>query len=87
MRYDRPPPGVALAALLSGLILLHRPDGGGVLVATQHITSLIPTAAHSGGKNRLVHGQALCVVRLTDQQLIAVREPCAAVHRLMSGGQ
>lgn len=65
--------------LLSGLILLHRPDGLEVLVAARHIAAL-----HPAGGGRLVPGGALCVVRLIDRGIFAVRESCDLIRQRMA---
>jgi hypothetical protein len=74
-----------LAAGLA-LVLLHRVDGGEVLVHAPHITSLHATAAAAAGqKNKLYTGEVRCVLGLLDGKLLSVLEPCAEVRRRMEG--
>jgi len=70
---------VVLIAAMS-LVILHRPDGGAVLVAPEHITSMHSAA---GGKNKLVTGEAHCALWLDDGKMLSVIEPCETVKQLM----
>jgi len=72
---------VVLVAGMS-LVILHRVDGGAVIVAPEHITSMhakAPTNAH----NKLMTGEARCIVWLSDGKLLSVLEPCETVKQLM----
>jgi len=71
----------AAAAALS-LVLLHRADGGAVVVAAPHVTSLHERMATSG-TNKLFVPEAGCVVWLADGKLLSVIEPCTVVRKLL----
>jgi len=64
------------------MVLLHRADGGAVVVAAPHVTSLHERMATSG-TNKLVAPEARCVVWLADGKLLSVIEPCEVVRRLL----
>ena len=65
--------------LAIGLIVLHRADGGEVIINPAQVTSLRATA---GSLGRLApHGH--CLVGLTDGKFVAVIEPCTQVKRLL----
>lgn len=74
--------GRVLAAALQ-LIVLHRVDGGEVLVSPPHVVSLHATAEAVGKQNKLVVGKALCVMWLANGKLLAVLEPCNVVKQLL----
>ena len=76
-----PSDALALVAGLS-LVILHRIDGGAVAVAPSHITSM-HSRAPASGQNKLVTGEARCIVWLSDGKLLSVLEPCEDVKRLM----
>lgn len=61
------------------LIVLHRADGGEVVVNGEQVTSLRSTA----GVGHLVDGH--CVIGLTDGRFVAVLEPCGAVRQQLEG--
>jgi hypothetical protein len=65
-----------------GMAVLHRIDGGEVLVAPSHITSM-HSRAPASGQNKLVTGEARCIVWLSDGKLLSVLETCEAVKQLM----
>jgi len=71
----------ALAAGLS-LVILHRVDGGEVAVSPSHITSM-HAKAPSSPQNRLVTGEARCIVWLSDGKLLSVLETCETVKQLL----
>ena len=73
--------GTALAAALS-LVLLHRVDGGQVIVAPAHITSM-HSKAPASAQNKLVTPEARCIVWLADGKQLIVLEPCDTVKKLM----
>lgn len=62
------------------LVLLHRLDGGDVLINPLHVTSLHGAARP---RRQLYPGEAHCVVGLLDGKYISVLEPCAAVRKLL----
>jgi len=70
------------------LVILHRIDGGAVAVAPWHITSM-HSRAPANPQNKLVTGEARCIVWLSDGKLLSVLEPCEDVKRLMdeAGGR
>jgi len=73
--------GVATAAAVS-MVLLHRPDGGEVVVTPAHVTALHakpPTSA----ANKVVTPEARCVIWLSDGKVLSVIEPCAVVRKLL----
>jgi len=72
---------VVLAAAMS-LILLHRVDGGEVAVAPEHITSM-HSKALGGARDKLITGEAHCILWLDDGKLLSVLEPCETVKQLM----
>lgn len=73
--------GTALAAALS-LVLLHRVDGGEVVVAPAHITSM-HSKAPASAQNKLVTHEARCIVWLADGKQLIVLEACDTVKTLM----
>jgi hypothetical protein len=68
--------------VLALMVLLHRADGGEVLVAGPQITSM--HAAAPGG-NKVVNSAARCVVWLTDGRVLSVIETCEVVRGLLEG--
>jgi hypothetical protein len=64
------------------LVILHRVDGGAVIVAPEHITSM-HSKAPSAGHNKLMTGEARCILWLSDGKLLSVLEPCETVKQLM----
>jgi len=73
--------GIALVAGLS-LVLLHRVDGGEVVVAPSHITSMHEKSPGSARDKLIVH-EARCIVWLADGKQLSVLEPCERVRKLM----
>ena len=72
-----------IAAVLVALVILHRVDGGEVLVAPEHITSMHSKALGSA-RDKLITGEARCIVWLSDGKLLSVLEPCEKVKQLMN---
>lgn len=68
--------------VVAALVLLHRVDGGEVMISPAQITSL---HAKSGGPNKLITGQAHCAVWLSDGRMVSVWETCARVQQLLDG--
>jgi len=64
------------------MVVLHRVDGGEVLVAPSHVTS-IHSKAPSSPQNKLVTQEARCIVWLADGKQLIVLEPCETVKQLM----
>ena len=64
----------------AALVLLHRLDGGEVLVSPDQITAL---HARGRGHNRLITEDARCAVWLSDGRLISVFESCNRVRQLL----
>jgi len=73
-----------LAAAALAMVLLHRADGGEVVVVPSHVTSL-HAKAPSAVTNRLVTGEARCVLWLADGKTLSVLEPCEVVRKLLEG--
>ena len=71
----------ALAAAMS-LVLLHRVDGGEVVVAPEHITSMHSKALGSA-RDKLTTHEARCIVWLADGRQLSVLEACETVKQLM----
>jgi hypothetical protein len=67
----------ALVLVLAGLLVLHRSDGGEVIVAPAQVTSLRTPAGPLGGITP--HGH--CIVNLTDGRFVAVLESCREAQR------
>lgn len=63
------------------MVLLHRADGGEVLVAGPQITSM--HAAVTSGRNIVASPAARCVVWLTDGRVLSVTETCEVVRTLL----
>ena len=72
-----------IAAVLVALVILHRVDGGEVLVAPEHITSM-HSKALGGARDKLITGEARCIIWLSDGKLLSVLEPCEKVKQLMN---
>jgi len=70
---------VILAAALA-LVVLHRVDGGEVVVNSNQVTSL---RSVPGSMSRHFPGPSKCLVGLTDGRFVAVIEPCGEVKRLL----
>ena len=75
------PRSVVLIAGLS-LVILHRVDGGEVVVAPEHITSM-HSKAPTSAQNKLVTPDARCIVWLDDGKQLMVLETCDVVKQLM----
>jgi hypothetical protein len=71
-----------MIAELITMVILHRVDGGEVVVIPSHITSL-HSKAPSSAQNKLVTQEARCIVWLADGKLLSVLEPCDVVKRLI----
>lgn len=67
----------ALLLIALQLIVLHRSDGGNVIINTAQITSLRSPAGHLGRLAPSGH----CIVHLTDGKFVVVLEACAEVER------
>ena len=65
------------------LVILHRADGGEVAVSSSHITSM-HSRAPATGQNKLVTGEARCIVWLADGKQLSVLESCDVVQKLMN---
>jgi hypothetical protein len=70
-------------AIALQLILLHRVDGGEVIVNPAHVTALHVTAAATGQKNKLLTYDVRCVLYLSDGKIVSVIEPCNMVKKLL----
>lgn len=68
--------------VLCAMIMLHRVDGGEVLVIPSHITSL-HAKAPSAPQNKLVTPEVRCIVWLADGKLLSVLEPCDVIRKLI----
>jgi hypothetical protein len=62
------------------LVLLHRVDGGEVFVNPKLVTSL---HAAAGPRNKLVTGEAGCIIWMSDGKFLSVLERCEAVRGLL----
>lgn len=76
---------LALVVGLS-LVILHRVDGGEVLVAPSHITSM-HSKAPANAQNKLVTPEARCIVWLADGKQLLVLEPCETVRKLLEAAR
>jgi len=77
---------VSSSALLVGvlsLVILHRVDGGEVAVSPSHITSMHDKSP-GAARDKLITGEARCVVWLDDGKLLSVLESCQTVKQLMN---
>ena len=72
---------VVLVAGMS-LVTLHRVDGGEVVVAPEHVTSM-HSKAPTSAQNKLVTPEARCIVWLDDGKQLLVLETCDVVKQLM----
>jgi hypothetical protein len=72
-----------IAIATAGLIILHRVDGGEVLINPAQITSL----RNMDGKYRALQPNGNCAVDLTDRKFVVVRETCTQVKRLLESAQ
>ena len=64
------------------LIVVHRIDGGQVLINPDAITSMHSPMAPGAPRKLLIEG-AQCAIGLHDGKIISVRESCAQVRRLI----
>lgn len=67
------------AIIAAGFVVLHRADGGQVIVNPAHVTSI----RNPEGRYRQLIPVGRCVVDLTDRKFIVVLESCAEVKRLL----
>lgn len=67
----------AVLAIALNLIVLHRVDGGEVIVNAEQVTSLRDPV----GRLQHLAPSGRCLVYLVDGTFVAVRETCAAVRR------
>lgn len=65
----------------AALVLLHRIDGGEVLINPDQVTSLHGKSGTT--PNKLITEQAHCAVWLADGKLVAVLEACPRVQQLL----
>ena len=72
--------GLMDTLLAAALVLLHRVDGGAVLINPDQVTSL---HARSGASNKHLTEQAQCAIWLSDGKLVSVVESCPQVQRLL----
>jgi len=72
--------GIALVAGLS-LVVLHRIDGGEVVLSPSHITSMHSKVLDP--QKKMMTGAVQCVIWLDDGKLLSVLEPCETVKQLM----
>jgi hypothetical protein len=66
----------------AALVLLHRLDGGTVLVNPDQVTS-VHAKPGGAGSNKHLTEQAHCALWLADGKLIAVLETCPRVQQLL----
>jgi len=71
--------------LVAGLImiLLHRADGGEVVIVPAHVASIHTKAPPIDARNKLLAPEARCVLWMDDGKLIAVLETCDVVKKLL----
>ena len=81
MRPARLPQMIAAVFVAMNLIVVHRLDGGQVLINPDAITSMHSPMA-PGPRKLLIEG-AQCAIGLYDGKIISVRESCAQVRRLI----
>lgn len=77
---------VVLVTTLSLMVLLHRADGGEVIVAPSQITAL-HAKQPANVTNKAVAPEARCVVWLADGKLLSVIETCSVVRKLLDEAQ
>jgi|tagenome__1003787_1003787.scaffolds.fasta_scaffold20732033_2 hypothetical protein len=65
------------------LVVLHQVDGYDIALNPAHVVHLRETAEEAGHANRLLARGAHCVVGLSNGKIIAVRESCQEVRRLL----
>jgi hypothetical protein len=73
---------IAIAA--AGFVVLHRADGGSVVINPAQVTSLRNPV---GTKYRQLIPTGNCAVDLTDRKFVMVMESCAEVKRLLESVQ
>ena len=74
--------GLALVAAMS-LVVLHRVDGGEVLLAPSHVTSMHAKAL-GAARDKLITGESRCIIWLSDGKQLSVLEPCETVRKLLN---
>jgi hypothetical protein len=62
------------------LVLLHAPDGHGILINPDSVTSM--HAAIAGQKNKNISEQVRCLVNTSDGKFVSVIETCDRVRDL-----
>ena len=75
-----------LALTAVSLVILHRVDGGEVLVAPSHITSMHSKALGSA-RDKLTNQDVRCIVWLADGKQLQVLEPCETVRKLLEAAR
>ena len=68
--------------LAAALVMLHRVDGGEVLINPDQVTSLHAKAG-APHTNKLITNEAHCALWLTDGKLVSVMESCDRVRQLL----
>jgi len=76
----------AVTAAALAMVLLHRADGGEVRVFPGHVTSL-HAKAPSSAANKLVTGEARCILWLADGKVLSVLETCETVRKLLEAAK
>lgn len=71
----------------TAFIMLHAPDGHGVLINPDAITSMQPKRRNVKADDKLFPSNANCLVNLADGKYIAVTEECTAVQRLLEAAK
>lgn len=72
-----------IAIMAAGLVVLHRADGGQVIINPAQVTAL----RNPEGKYRQLIPIGRCVIDMTDRKFIMVLESCAEVKRLLESAQ
>ena len=75
----------ALAELVTGLVLLHGPQGHGILINPAAVTSM--QAAMPGKANAQINEAVRCLINTSDGKFVAVIETCDQVRGLFRPGE
>ena len=73
------------AELAAGLVLLHSPNGHGILINPAAVTSM-QSAVH-GKANAHIHEGVRCLINTSDGKFVSVIETCDQVRGLFRPGE
>jgi hypothetical protein len=73
-------PNTAVLEVVAVLVLLHGPDGHGIMINPDNVASM--HAAIPGEKNKNISEKVNCFINTADGKFVSVVETCEQVHEL-----